>query len=148
MKNLGILISECFFLGLASLREARQGINYGINLSLMVIDLEVVLRELLGPADLAKARTLHIHELTEVVIISKDKDLMFTAFQVVASSLKIFKNSQEFMIVSLVPSLSGDHFSREEGYWVPLANFRLWKIRIWIFVGHVTGRILIQGHLT
>ncbi len=93
MKNLGVLIFESFFLSLALLREARQDISRSIRLFLTIIDLEVVSRKLLGPTDLARAQTLYIHELTEVVMVSEDKDLMFAAFQVVASSLKGFNNS-------------------------------------------------------
>ncbi len=48
--------------------------------------------------------------------------------------------------MSHVSSLYGDHFSREKDYWVPLANFGL--RRIWIFVGHVTGKRFIQSHQT
>ncbi len=81
-------------------------------------------------------------------MVSKDEDLIFAALQVVAPSLKGFNDSQELLIVGFVPSLSGDHLSRKKGYWVLLANFGLWKIRIRIFVGHVTGRMLIRGHLT
>ncbi len=81
-------------------------------------------------------------------MVSKDKDFVFAAFQVVVPSLKGFSDSQELLVVGFVSSLSGDHFLREKGYWVPLANFGLWKIGIWIFVGHVTGRMLIRGHLT
>ena len=92
IKNLGILISESFFLGLASLGEARQGINRSICLSLIIIDLKVVSRELLGPTDLARAQALHIYESTEVIIVSKDEDLVFAAFQVVAPSLKNLNN--------------------------------------------------------
>ncbi len=146
MKNLRVLISESLFLGLASLGEAKQGFSRNISLSLTIIDSEVVSRELLGQADLMRAQTFCIHESTEVIIVSKDKDLVFAAFQVVALSLKGFNDSQELMIVGFVPSLSGDHLSREKGYWVPLANFRF--RRIWIFVSHVTGRMLIRGHLT
>ncbi len=72
MKNFSILISECFFLGLASLGEARQSISRSISFSLTVIDLEVVSREFLGPADLAGAQTLRIHESTGVVVVSED----------------------------------------------------------------------------
>ncbi len=79
-------------------------------------------------------------------MVSKDKDLVFAAFQVVAPSLKIFNNSQKLLIMGFLPSLNGDHLSREKGYLVPLANFGF--RRIWIFVSHVTGRILIRGHLT
>ncbi len=148
MKNLGVFLSESLFLGLASLKEARQSITRSVSFFLMVINSEVISRELLGPANLARAQTLRISESTEIVVVSDDKDLIFAAFQVVAPSLKGFNNNQELLVVVFVLSLSGDHFSREKGYWVPLANFGLWKIRIWIFVGHVTKRILIQGHLT
>ncbi len=58
-------------------------------------------------------------------MIDEDEDLIFAAFPIVAPSLKGFNNSQELLIVSLVPSLSGDHLSREKGYWVLLANFEL-----------------------
>lgn len=46
----------------------------------MIIDLEVVLRKLLGLTDLARAQALYIHILTEVIIVSKNKDLVFAVF--------------------------------------------------------------------
>ncbi len=90
----------------------------------------MVLKELLGLADLVGAQTLCIHELTEVVVVNEDEDLMFAVFQVVAPSFKGFNDSQELLVVGFVSSLNGNHFLREKGYWVLLANFRLWKIRI------------------
>ena len=36
--------------------------------------------ELLGPAGLTKAQTLYIHELLEVIMISKNENLMLAAF--------------------------------------------------------------------
>ncbi len=93
MKNLRVLISESLFLGLASLGEARQGISHSISFSLTIIDLKVVSRELLAPADLTRAQAFCIHESTEVIIVSKDEDLIFAALQVVAPSLKGFNNS-------------------------------------------------------
>ena len=92
MKNLGILISESFFLGLASLGEMRQGISRSISFFLTIIDSEVVSRELLGPADLTRAQAFCIHESTEVIMVSKDEDLVFAAFQVVAPSLESLNN--------------------------------------------------------
>ncbi len=130
MENLGVLISESLFFGLASLGEVRQGISRSICLSLTIIDSEVVSRELLGPTDLTRAQAFCIHESTEVIMVSKDEDFVFTAFQVVAPSLKGFNDSQELLIMGFISSLSGDDFSREKGYWVPLDNFGLWKIRI------------------
>ncbi len=125
MENLGVLISESLVLGLASVGEARQGICRSISLSLTIIDLEVISRELLGPVNLTRAQAFCIYESTEVIIVSKDEDLVFAAFQVVAPSLKSFNNSHELLIVDFVLSLSGDHLSKEKGYWVPLANFGL-----------------------
>ncbi len=96
MKNLGILIFESFFLGLTFLKKVRQSINHSISFSLTIIDLdEVVLKELLGPVNLARAQNFHIHKLVEVIIVSKDENLIFTAFQVIASSFKGFNNSQK-----------------------------------------------------
>ncbi len=80
MKNLVVLISESLFFDLASLRKARQSISRSISLSLIIIDLKVVLRELLGPADLTRAQTLCINELAEVIIVSNNEDLVFAAF--------------------------------------------------------------------
>ncbi len=116
VKNLGVLIFESLFLGLAPLREAKQAISRSISFFLIIIDLEVISRELLGPADLAGAPTPCIYESKEVVVISEDKDLVFAVFQIVAPSFQGFNDSQELLVVGFVPSLSGDHFSREKGY--------------------------------
>ncbi len=80
MKNLSILISGRFFLGLASLGEARQSISRRISFSLMIIDSEVVLRELLSLADLTRAQAFRIHKSTEVIMVSKDEHLVFATF--------------------------------------------------------------------
>ncbi len=80
MKNLGVFISESLLLGLTPLREAKQGISRSISLSLTIIDSEVVLKKLLGPADLMRAQTLCIHELTKVFIVSEDENLVFATF--------------------------------------------------------------------
>ena len=92
MKNLSILISERFFRSLASLWEAKQSISHSISFFLMIINLKVVLKEFLGPVDLTRAQAFCIHELTEVIIVSEDEDLIFIAFQVVMPSLKNLDN--------------------------------------------------------
>ncbi len=145
MQNLEVFFSNSLFLGLASLKEAWQGVCSRICFFLAIIDVKMVPKELLGPANLSRVWTLGIYKLLKVVVVDEDKNLIFAAFEVVAPSLKGFNNSQELLIVTLVPSLSGEHLLREKSYWVPLANFGL--RRIWIFVGHVIGRMLIQSHL-
>ncbi len=49
-------------------------------------------------------------------MVSKDKDLVFAALQIVTPSLKGFNNSQELLIMSLVLSLNRDALLREKGY--------------------------------
>ena len=57
-------------------------------------------------------------------MIGKHKKFEFAALQVVASGLKNFNYGQQFLIVGFVPSLYWDHFLREKGYGVLLAELR------------------------
>ena len=93
MKNFAIFSSELIFLILAFLEKFRQKICRRICLILAIIDLKVVLRKLLSPANLSGAQTLCIYKTTEIVIVCKDKNLMLVAFQVVAPSLEYLNNS-------------------------------------------------------
>lgn len=58
----------------------RQSIECSICLVLAIIDPKMVLRELLGSPNLLKAQALGIHKLAEIVILSKNKNLVFTIF--------------------------------------------------------------------
>lgn len=80
MKNLGIFINESFFLSLTFLREVKQSINCNISLSLVIFDLKMVSKELLGLIGLTKIQVFHNHKSTEIIIVSKDKDLIFIVF--------------------------------------------------------------------
>lgn len=82
MKNLEILICESFFLNLAFLKKVRQSISHNIIFFLTIVDLKIVLREFLGLVDLIRAYTLYIYELREVIMVNRDEDLVFAAFQV------------------------------------------------------------------
>lgn len=93
MNNLGIFYSKSFFFNLASLKKVEQSIYIFIGLFLTIINPKIVLRELLSPADLAGAQTLHIYKTITVVIVSKNKALILTTFQVVAPSLEGFNKS-------------------------------------------------------
>lgn len=74
-------------------------------------------------------------------MICENKNLIFIALQIVASSLRDFNNSQKLLIVSLILSLGRDYFLRKKGYRVSLANFGLRIIKM-IFVSHIIRRIL------
>ena len=122
MKDLAILSLEFFFLILASLGKPSQSICNRICLILAIVNSEMVLRELLCPADLSGTQVLYIYKTTEVIVVRKDKNLIFAAFQVMAPSLKCLNNGKKLAVLGLVSSFCRNHFFRKECYWVPLAQ--------------------------
>ena len=81
----------------------------------------MVLRELLGSTDLSGAQVLRIHELTEVMMVRKDENLMLAAFQIVTPRLKSFEDSQKLVIVGFIACFCWNYFPRKERYRVLLA---------------------------
>ena len=71
-------------------------------------------------------------------MVGENKDLMLLTFQIMTLSLEGFNNSRELAVKNFVPNLRRDYLSGEKSYWMTLASFR-----IWIFVSHITGKILI-----
>ena len=80
VQNLDVLRSVGLFLLSTPLKVLKQGIGSSVSLALTIVDSEVVTRELLGPADLSGASTLHVYEPTEVVMVGEYKHLMLGAF--------------------------------------------------------------------
>ena len=80
MKDLAILSSDLLLLILASLWKSRQSICSRICLTLVIVDSEMVSKELLGQADLSKAQVFCIHETMEVIVVCKDENLMLATF--------------------------------------------------------------------
>lgn len=93
MKNMRILIFESFFLGLGFLEKARRDISSRISFSLIIIDSDMISREFLYLADLTKTQTFCIHELGEVIMVNKVKNLIFVGFQVITPSFESLNNS-------------------------------------------------------
>ena len=80
MKNFGVLSSKLFFLIVALLIEAREGVRSSIYFSLIVVNPKIVMREFLSLADLSGAETLCIHKLAKVVIVGQDEELVLAIF--------------------------------------------------------------------
>ena len=80
VQDFDVLGAEGLFLFCTLLRVSRQGISSSVSLALMVIDLEVVIREFLGPADLSGAQTLRVYKPAEVVVVGEDEHLMLRPF--------------------------------------------------------------------
>ena len=79
MEDLDVLSAESVFLFCILLKVLRQGITNSVSLALTIIDLELVMREFLGPADLPGVQTLRVHEPAEIVMIGKYEDFMSRA---------------------------------------------------------------------
>lgn len=130
-----IIIFQSFMLILTPLKKTWQGIYSYIHLFLTMIDIKRVLRELLSLTNLSKVLALSIHKLTEVVEVSKNKNLLLRAFKVVIPSLKESNNGQELLILSFITSFGKDYYLRKKNYRMPMTNFRFRKY--WIFMGHI-----------
>ena len=79
VEDFDVFYSEDFFFLSIPLRVLKQGIGSFIYLSLMIIDLDVVTRKFLSPADLSGALILCIHKLSKVVMVDKYENFMLRA---------------------------------------------------------------------
>lgn len=70
----------------------------------MIIDFEMVLKELLRPSNLFGAQAFHIYELKKVIVIFQNQNFVFVAFEVVPPSLEGFNNGEELAIMSFLSS--------------------------------------------
>lgn len=65
----------------------------------------MILKELLSLSNLTGAETVWIPKSMQIVIVDRDKELIFVTFQIVVTSLECFNNGQKLIVVSFVPSL-------------------------------------------
>ena len=80
MEDWSVFSSKLFFLIKTIIKKARQRVCCSSHLIVIIINLKMVTTELLGLMDLTKAQSLCIHELLEVIMVGKNKDLVFAAF--------------------------------------------------------------------
>ena len=110
MKNSSVLgLKLIFFLNI-SFKKIKERVYSSICFTLTIIDSKMVIKELLGPANLTKAQTLYVYELLEVIMVSKNEYLVFTIFWVVLLGFKSFNNSEKLTVLSFVPNLGRNHF--------------------------------------
>ena len=79
VQDFHVLGSKSLFLLSTPLRVSRQGVSSSICLALVVIDLEVITRKFLSPADLSGAQSLRVYESSEIVMVGKHEDSMLRA---------------------------------------------------------------------
>ena len=58
----------------------RKNINNSISFFLIIINSKVVTKEVLDPTDLVEAQKLYIYKLINIIIVYKNKKLVFVIF--------------------------------------------------------------------
>lgn len=66
----------------------RKSVYSPINLVLLVINLKMILKKLIRLANLSKAQALYIYKVMGIVVICKNKNLIFTNFYLVLPGFK------------------------------------------------------------
>ena len=80
VQDFDVLGAEGFFFLCTLLRVLRQSISNLVSLALTIVDLEVIAREFLSPADLFGTQTLCLYESAEVLVVGEYKHLMLRPF--------------------------------------------------------------------
>ena len=82
----------------------------------------MIAKKLLSPADLAKTQALRIHELSKVIVVSKNKDLVFATFWIMLPCFEGVNNGQKLTVVSFVLKFGKNYFMQKVGHQKPLAQ--------------------------
>ena len=80
MEDFDVLGAKSLFFLSTLLRILRQSIGSFICFALTLINLKVIIRKFLNLADLSRTQTLCIYESTKIVVLDKNKDVMFATF--------------------------------------------------------------------
>ena len=80
----------------------------------------MIARKHLSLADLAETEVLYIHELSKVIVVGKNKDLMFATFWIMPPYFEGLNNCQKLTIMSFVSSFGRNHFIQKVGQRMPL----------------------------
>lgn len=122
MQNHGVLNSEVSYFFSIIFHISRKNISSSMGLILIKLNSRIVSKIPLSSKDLSTALAFHITKAMQVVMIYKNKNIMLTTFQIMASGLESFNNSQKFVIISFILSFYLNYISREEGFPMPLAK--------------------------
>ena len=76
----------------------------------------MILKELLSPTDLLGAEIFWIYEMTEIIVVYKEENLMLATFQIVALSFEYFNDGKKLIVVGLISSLCRNYFPRKKRY--------------------------------
>lgn len=121
MKDLGVFGSKGGFFFSILLKISKKDIRRSISLIFTVINLKMIPRQLLRLLNLPGTQVFYIHEVAKIVMICKNKNFIFTTFEVIWLGLEGFRNNHQLIVISLISRLYQDYFLGEECHWIPPA---------------------------
>lgn len=110
MQNLSIFDLSLLFFFLILLKKTRKSVCSFFGFVLLIINQKMILKELLGLANLFRVQVLCIYKVVEVVVVCEYKDFMFTILWIMLPSFKNFNNgSQKLTIMNLILCFSQNY---------------------------------------
>lgn len=82
----------------------------------------MITREQLSQTNLLRAQAICIHEVMQVVLIHKYKNLIFTSFYIMIPGLESFNNYKKLVIMGLISYLYQNHLFIQKSHWMALAQ--------------------------
>ena len=80
MRSLSIFSLKLIFFIQTFLKKTKERICSSISFTLIIINLEKITKKFLGAADLTRAQTVYIYKLSEIIIVSKNKNFVLAVF--------------------------------------------------------------------
>lgn len=85
---------------------SRKDISNYIGLTLSIMEPKIVLKQCLSSIHLSRAKAFYILKLTQIVMISKNEDLILATFQIMMPDFKNFNNCRKYAIIDLYQVLA------------------------------------------
>lgn len=76
----------------------------------------MILKKFLGPLDKLEAEIFYIHKIIKIVIIFKNKNLVFATFQIILPSFEYYNNIQQLAIIDFVSNFYKNYFLKKKYY--------------------------------
>lgn len=116
IKNTIIFNLLFIFFSLTFLEKKIWSVYSFISLFLVIVYSKIISKKLFGLVNPTKAGVFNIHELIEIIIFDKYKNLIFLMLQIVAPSFQSFNNDQQLLVVSFILYFYSNYFFQKIDY--------------------------------
>ena len=79
----------------------------------------------LGPKKPVWSLGFFVHKVAKVVIICKNKNFLFTTFEIISSCFKNLGNNQKLIVINFISNFYKNYFPKKKGYWMLLTQISL-----------------------